>query len=154
VHTRYDQYSALRTAELILGLKPLSLFDALATPMYNAFTRRPNFTPYDAVTPEQSLGERNPVMAAAYLDAGLTSASDAHQLALRLPFDKVDLVPQELSDQVLWHSVYGWASTPPVAGPGASMREQVRSTVAVDAFRQQRSIVDALEALAPPQARE
>ena len=32
--------------------------------------------------------------------------------------------------------------------------QKVRSTVAVDAFRQQRSIVDALEALAPPQARE
>ncbi len=154
VHTRYDQYSALRTAELILGLKPLSLFDALATPMYDAFTRRPDFTPYDAIQPEQSLGDRNPVVVASYLDTAFPSASDARQLALHLPFDKVDLVPQELSDQVLWHSVYGWAATPPVPGPGASMREHERSTVAVESFRQQRSIIDALEALTPPEADE
>jgi hypothetical protein len=32
VHTRYDQDSVLHTIELILGLHPLSLFDALATP--------------------------------------------------------------------------------------------------------------------------
>ena len=37
VHTRYDQYSMLRTVELILGLDPLALNDALATPMYDAF---------------------------------------------------------------------------------------------------------------------
>ena len=37
VHARYDQYSMLRTAELIAGIDPLSLEDALATPMYRAF---------------------------------------------------------------------------------------------------------------------
>ena len=37
VHTRYDQYSMLRTLELITGIDPLSLNDALATPMYDAF---------------------------------------------------------------------------------------------------------------------
>ncbi len=37
IHTRYDQYSMLRTIELILGLDPLALNDALATPMYDAF---------------------------------------------------------------------------------------------------------------------
>jgi hypothetical protein len=151
VHTRYDQYSALRTAELILGMQPLSLFDALATPMYDAFTSKPDLTPYDAIRPEQSLADRNPVTVAA-LDAAPTPASRAHELALQLPFERVDLVPQALSDQVLWHSVFGWAASPPPPGPGMSSREQDRSTVAVDAFRQQRSIVDALEALNPPEA--
>ena len=37
IHTRYDQYSFLRTIELILGLDPLSINDALATPLYDAF---------------------------------------------------------------------------------------------------------------------
>ena len=32
VHARHDQYSMLRTAELIAGIDPLSLNDALATP--------------------------------------------------------------------------------------------------------------------------
>ena len=78
-----------------------------------------------------------------------TPASRAHELALQLPFDRVDLVPQSLSDQVLWHSVFGWAASPPPPGPGMSSREQDRSTVAVDAFGQQRSIVDALRSISP-----
>lgn len=37
VHTRYDHDSVLLAVERILGLRPLSLFDALATPMSGAF---------------------------------------------------------------------------------------------------------------------
>ena len=37
ISTRFDQYSFLRTAELIVGLRPLHLTDALATPLYDAF---------------------------------------------------------------------------------------------------------------------
>jgi len=37
VHTRYDQLSAIQTIELVLGLLPLSLGDALAESMYDAF---------------------------------------------------------------------------------------------------------------------
>ena len=38
VSDRYDQLSALRTVELLLGLDPLNLGDALAVPMFGAFT--------------------------------------------------------------------------------------------------------------------
>ena len=156
VHTRYDQYSALRTAELILGMRPLALNDALATPMYDAFTSHPDFTPYRAVKPEQSLTERNPVPASLPLNTavpapGSTLLSGAganeHQLALALPFEKLDLVPQELSDAMLWHSVYGWDSTPPPPGPGASAEEHTRALVALDAFHEHRDIGDALTLL-------
>lgn len=46
--TLYDQDSMIRTMELILGMKPMSLFDASAVPMLNAFTNHPNFKAYDA----------------------------------------------------------------------------------------------------------
>ena len=60
VHTRYDFLSFIRTFEIPLGLKPLNLFDALATPLYNAFTSKPaNAEPYEAITPRQPLLERN-----------------------------------------------------------------------------------------------
>ena len=61
VPTRYDQYSMLRTAELIAGLKPLSSNDGLATPMYDAFQSTPDVdaTRYTAVRPTQSLTEIN-----------------------------------------------------------------------------------------------
>jgi hypothetical protein len=159
VHTRYDQYSALRTAELMLGLHPLSLFDGLATPMYDAFTSKPDFAPYDAIKPEQSLDERNPLQIAPATATKLSSALlpglnpahtstkagiEAQALAANLPFDHVDLVPQELSDQVLWHTVYGWDSTPPGAGPGSSPMEHARTILALDTWRRRGDIAAAL----------
>jgi hypothetical protein len=48
VSDRFDQLSALRTVELILGLDPMHLGDALAAPMFGAFTTTPDskaFTP-------------------------------------------------------------------------------------------------------------
>src|SRR5947209_8580078 len=41
----YSTSSMLRTMELILGLKPMSQFDAAARPMYNAFQSTPNLGP-------------------------------------------------------------------------------------------------------------
>src|SRR3989441_4082746 len=44
--TFYTTASVLRTIEGILGLPPLSQYDAGATPLWNAFTRRPDSTPF------------------------------------------------------------------------------------------------------------
>ena len=41
VMTMYNQTSVLRTIELILGLKPLTVYDAGATPMFDAFAEKP-----------------------------------------------------------------------------------------------------------------
>lgn len=46
--TFYDTPSMLRTMELILGLKPMTQFEAAAIPMVNAFTAQPNLAPYTA----------------------------------------------------------------------------------------------------------
>ena len=65
IHNRYDQYSFLRTIELILGLNPLSINDALATPLYDAFisggeTPDVEGTRYTAIQPEVDLTESEP----------------------------------------------------------------------------------------------
>jgi len=57
VSDRYDQLSLLRTIEIILGLKPLNLTDAMAVPMFGIFTDKPNFAPFVAVTPSDRLAE-------------------------------------------------------------------------------------------------
>ena len=135
VHTRYDQESMLRTIELILGLKPLSLYDGLAEPMYDAFVTgdaKPDLTPYTAVTPTQPLTE-------------LTTTAPTGLTAV-LPYNDVDLVPQQLFDQVLWHSVYGPRSSPPPPGPNASPAEADRARGAVSAYRQHRSVASWLMA--------
>ena len=57
--TFYSTVSMLRTMELILGLQPLTQFDANAAPMLAAFTSKPDLTPYRAVKPLQSMQELN-----------------------------------------------------------------------------------------------
>jgi hypothetical protein len=46
----YDQTSVLRTIELILGLRPMTMFDASARPLTAAFTTAADTTPYTAET--------------------------------------------------------------------------------------------------------
>ena len=58
--TMYSTASMLRTMELILGLKPMSQFDAAAMPMFNSFQAKPDLTPYNALPANVDLDERNP----------------------------------------------------------------------------------------------
>ena len=108
VHDRYDFLSVIRTMELILGMKPLGLWDDLATPMYSAFQPTPsNAEAYDALVPEQSRLETNS-----------SSAPNASQSqALRL--GRTDETPQQVLDRILWQSVHGAGSQPPPPGPNA-----------------------------------
>jgi DNA-binding beta-propeller fold protein YncE len=114
VHTRYDHLSVIRSIELILGMQPLGLFDALATPMYDAFATVPvNPEAYTALGESVDLLDRNPSTAANQaLSAGLDMDSG------------VDRVPQRKLDAVLWKAVHGAAATPPPPGPNAEGEEQ------------------------------
>lgn len=49
VHNYYTQLNVTRTIEQILGLPPMNQMDMAAVPMYDAFTDKPDFTPYKAV---------------------------------------------------------------------------------------------------------
>jgi phospholipase C len=117
VHTRYDQYSALRTMELIMGMNPLSLYDALATPMYDCFDTSADVsgTRYTAIIPEQDIGETN------------APSAPSARLSAELPWHEMDLVPQAVSDEILWHAVYGKSAAPPSPGPSASPIEHARA---------------------------
>jgi phospholipase C len=109
VHTRYDFLSYIRTLEIVLGMRSLNLFDALAVPMYNAFDAQPgNNEPYSAITPDVNLTERN------------TASSANAKLSSRLPLGRPDRVPQRYLDYILWQYVHGTSSQPPPPGPNAS----------------------------------
>jgi len=97
----YSSVSMLRTMELILGLQPLTQYDAAANPMFNSFTDHPNNRPYDAIKPNQSLTEPNPA------NAPLASQS-AH-----MDFSREDQAPEQLLNQAIWQSVKGANSTMP-----------------------------------------
>jgi DNA-binding beta-propeller fold protein YncE len=56
----YSTPSVLRTIELILGLRPMTQFDAAAPPLATALIAQPDNTAYEAVRPKQSFDEKNP----------------------------------------------------------------------------------------------
>jgi len=76
--TFYSTPSVLRTIELILGLRPMTQFDAAAPPMAAAFTRDPDARPYEAVRPKQSFEEKNPAG-----EGGLPRRVEARPLGVR-----------------------------------------------------------------------
>jgi YVTN family beta-propeller protein len=57
INTYYSQISMVRTIEQILGAQPLNEKVAAATPMYDAFTSKPNYTPFNAVPNQIPLTE-------------------------------------------------------------------------------------------------
>ena len=56
---RYSTTSVLRTIELILGLRPMTQFDAAAVPLWRAFQSEADSQPYEAVKPKISIDEKN-----------------------------------------------------------------------------------------------
>ena len=76
IDTYYSQLSIVRTIEQILGAQPLNEKVAAATPMYDAFTKRPNYTPFNAVPNQIPLTEGIATAPACGLDTlGLTGAA-------------------------------------------------------------------------------
>jgi YVTN family beta-propeller protein len=97
--TLYTTSGILRTIELILGLEPMSQYDASAAPLYGAFLKEPDFKPFEHRPSRISLEERN--------------AEGAYEAALSETFDlrEADRVPMRQMNAVLWGSVRG-ADTP------------------------------------------
>ncbi len=57
--TMYSSSSVLRTMELLLGLPPLTQYDAYATPMWAALQGTPDYRPYAALAPLVDIDEKN-----------------------------------------------------------------------------------------------
>ncbi len=98
--TMYNQTSVLRTIELILGLRPMTHFDAGATPMSAAFQSTSDARAYEAVKPQHRLDERNPA-------AAPTAARSA-----RMDFSEADRIDDDELNDVLWRAIRG--TEPPV----------------------------------------
>jgi hypothetical protein len=102
----YAQQSMVKTIELMLGLKPLSVFDLAAPSMTAAFIapgEPPDLRPYTAVEPKQSLYEEN-------LATGLLTgpARKAALASARMDFSVPDAAPSEALNRILWHTAKGW----------------------------------------------
>lgn len=97
----YSTTSILRTVELILGIPPMSQFDAAARPMYNAFTMSADFTPYTARPVSVDLEQRN------------SQTAWGAQESLRMNLAKEDAAPELALNEIIWKSVKGADSEMP-----------------------------------------
>ncbi|HEY0513382.1 MAG TPA: alkaline phosphatase family protein [Thermoanaerobaculia bacterium] len=99
--TLYTTAGVLRTIELILGLPPMSQYDAAAAPFYRAFQAAPNLAPFTHREARVSIDEKNGTLA---YGAAASMAMDFHD---------VDLAPEGELNEILWKSVRGAGSPMP-----------------------------------------
>ncbi len=97
----YSTSSMLRTMELILGLEPMTQFDAAALPMQASFRAGADFAPYKHRPAEVNIMEKNPLFgwgadASAKLDFSVADAADDLKL-----------------NEIVWKSVRGMDSPMP-----------------------------------------
>ena len=97
----YSTSSMLRTMELILGLKPMSQFDAAALPMFNSFQATPDLTPFDKLKANVDLEARNGI--------GAWGSKQSEGMA----FDDADECDDLALNEVIWKSVRGADSAMP-----------------------------------------
>jgi YVTN family beta-propeller protein len=102
-HLTYTTASVIRTIELILGMPPLTPYDAGARPLDAAFTARADLRPFDAL-PAQT-------------DTEILNAKAAYRAAdsARLDFAHEDAAPDGELNDILWHATRG-GDPEPVSG--------------------------------------
>ena len=101
IHTMYSTAAILRTRELIVGLPPMSQYDAAAVPMYDCFSSHPDVAPYTALPEGTDLSEKNPVK------------GKLAELSARIDLTKEDRVPDDLFSEIIWKAVRGENSEMP-----------------------------------------
>jgi YVTN family beta-propeller protein len=115
---QYDTASLTALLERLLGMRPMSIFDARAPSMWKAFTNKPNFAPYDVIQPQVT-----PFGGAGFQVNSVKSpmSRSASEWNLR----DADAAPDVLLNESIWKSIRGANSQMPaprhdaIAGSGA-----------------------------------
>lgn len=94
-HTMYSTTSMLRTMELILGLPPMTQYDAAATPMFRCFTNEANLQPFHSIPARININETN------------QARSEWQRRSENFNLTKEDAVPDLEFNIVLWHGIKG-----------------------------------------------
>jgi hypothetical protein len=93
--TQYSTVSMVRTMELVLGLPPLSQYDAAARPMFASFTDKADLTPFTHVPAQIDLTVKN------------TKKAYGAERSSRMDFSDYDLVDDFELNEILWRSIKG-----------------------------------------------
>jgi YVTN family beta-propeller protein len=95
IHNMYTTTSVLRTIELILGLPPMSQYDAAALPMFECFDNTPNQASFTAKAAQVPLDIRNP---------GTTKTAKKSAM---FNLKREDAVPDRDMNEAIWKAVKG-----------------------------------------------
>jgi hypothetical protein len=112
--TLYSTSSMLRTMELILGLQPMSQFDAAAMPMLASFGTTVDPRPYLAEPAGVDINERN------------TAKAWGQKLSAQMNFKKEDAADDLVLNEIVWRSVKGPDSHAPAPTRAAFVRRTDR----------------------------
>jgi YVTN family beta-propeller protein len=114
--TQYSTVSMIRSMELILGLPPLSQYDAAARPLFASFTDKADPTPYEHVPARTHLNAVN-----------ATNAYGAERSA-KMDFTEYDRIDDRELNEILWRAIKGQdAPIPPVVRRALASRSAAPS---------------------------
>lgn len=99
--TMYSTSSMVRSIELLLGLPPMSQYDAAATPMYASFGTAPDLSGFDLIKPKIDLNVKN------------TPRSYGAAVSKRMNFKDLDDAPMGQLNEIIWKSMKGVDSPMP-----------------------------------------
>jgi YVTN family beta-propeller protein len=94
-HTMYTTTSMLRTIELILGIAPMTQYDAAATPMWRCFDSVVRPFDFKAIVPEVDMNQKNTVL------------NEWQRKSEKFNFAKEDSNNDIEFNRVLWHGIKG-----------------------------------------------
>jgi DNA-binding beta-propeller fold protein YncE len=109
--TPYTTCSMLRTIELILGLDPMSQFDASAAPMRASFQSEPDMSAFRSLGPGVDIEARN------------AKRGPLASLSSRFDFSREDLVDEQAFNRVIWAAVRGDGARMPAPVHAAFVRQ-------------------------------
>ncbi len=94
-NTLYTTSSMLRTIELVLGMPPMSQYDAAAHPMFNSFTMNPDYSPFTVLQPLIDIYAKN------------QDGAYGQDIMDRMNFNVADAVPARLFNEIVWKAIKG-----------------------------------------------
>jgi YVTN family beta-propeller protein len=99
--TLYSTSSMVRSIELLLGMPPMSQYDAAAMPMYASFGTEAQVTAFDVIQPKVDVNVKN--------EKGDYGSDESR----KMDFSDVDRAPMHALNEIIWKSIKGANSPMP-----------------------------------------
>ena len=118
-HTFYNTDSVLKTMEMLLGIGPLTSYDAIANPILDWDNSPSNNAPFNAIPEDKTIvTEINPAMV--MLQPG-DKRIELVKMSEKMDFDHPDSAPAAKLNEIIWKSVFGADATMPPLKKGVQV---------------------------------